>query len=145
MGNCVEFCLGVRTNHSEYVAVSAAKVVGYVKGEVVKRRNDSDTHTNLPKYANTSDVYFRRNRNGVCQARVYINHRTCLDFDWSHPHNNIGDARHFNRGVVHVQEYHWHSDNTVTRLTNEARYMNNHEMKKYGALIKAFCPEVKFR
>jgi hypothetical protein len=145
MGNAVDFTLGIRKVPPEYVAISAAKIVGGVKGEVVKRSNDSDIHTNLPKFSNTSDIYFRQNRNGVCQARVYMSHRTCLDFDWSHPHNNIGDARHFKIGVVHVQEYQWHSDGTFIRLSNDARYMNNYEIKKYGALIKAFCPNVKFR
>ena len=31
------------------------------------------------------------------------------------------------------------------RLSNEARLMNNAEMKKYGPILKKFNPNVKFR
>jgi len=116
-----------------------------VKGTIVKRRG-SDTHTNLPRYADKCDMYFRQNVNGVCQGRVYVNHKMTIDFDWSHSHTNkSGDRRTFRVGVVHVQVWKECSDGTFVRITDNARYMNNYEMKKYGPLLKAFCPSVKFR
>jgi hypothetical protein len=146
MGNDAEFLRGGRRgDNSEYVTVGSAKIVNGIKGKIVKRRGDSDTHSNLPKYAATSDMYFRQNKKGVCQARVYLAHKMCLDFDWSHHHNNEGDGRSFKLGTVHVQVWQWHSDGSFTRLNNNARYMNNSEIKKYGDLIRAFCKSVKFR
>lgn len=69
-----------------------------------------------------------------------------LDFDWSHQHINIGgNGRVFKQGVVHVQIWKENKDGTFTRVSNQARCMNNEEIKKYGALIKYFCPDVKFR
>lgn len=35
-------------------------------------------------------------------------------------------------------------DGTYTRVT-EARSMNNEEMKKYGPILKDYCPSVKLR
>jgi hypothetical protein len=99
----------------------------------------------LPLYANTSDVYFRQNAKGVCLARVYIGQKTYLDFDWSHTHTNKGNGRHFPVGTVHVQIWQEQKDGTFKRLSNEARFMSNYEMKKYGQILKYFCPSVKFR
>ncbi len=91
-------------------------------------------------------MYFRKNNAGVCQGRVYLDHKVTLDFDWSHDHTNNGiDGRHFRRGVVHVQIWQQKPDGTFTRISNGARLMNNAEMKQYGPLIKTFCPGVKFR
>ena len=129
---------------SEYVSIENAKIINGVKGHLIKKAGDSDTHTNLPYYSNSSDVYFRKNTNGVCQARVYVGQKMFLDFDWSHQHKN-SDGKSFDKGVVHVQMWKRNSDGTFTRLSNDARYMNNKEMTRYGALIKAYCPEVKFR
>ena len=78
----------------------------------------------------------------------YISRKMCIDFDWSHTHTNKGtesDGRSFQKGVIHVQTYRVEKDGTTTRLSNNARYMNNSEMKKYGPIIKAFNPDVKFR
>lgn len=145
MGNGIDFfSRDERGRRSEYVSIEPAKVVKGVKGHVIKKVGDSDTHTNLPYYANSSDVYFRKNANGVCQARVYIGHKMFLDFDWSHVHKN-SDGRTFDKGVVHVQIWKQNSDGSFTRMSNEARSMSNYEMSKYGALIKSFSPEVKFR
>lgn len=69
-----------------------------------------------------------------------------LDFDWSHQHINIGgNGRVFKKGVVHVQMWQENKDGTFTRVSNQARYMNNAEIKKYGRIIKAFCPNAKLR
>ena len=146
MGNGYDYyVLGESKEDSEYVTIGTAKVINGVKGKIVKRRNDSDTHTNLPKYANTSDVYFRQNKKGVCQARVYIDRKMCLDFDWSHIHHNEGNGKRFNLGTIHVQIWQSKGNGEFTRLSNDARYMNNSEIKKYGPLIRAFCQSVKFR
>lgn len=147
MGNGANFfSRDERGRRSEYVSVEPAKTINGVKGHVIKKVGDRETHTNLPYYSNTSDVYFRKNINGVCQARVYVGQKMFLDFDWSHQHINIGgNGRVFKKGVVHVQMWQENKDGTFTRVSNQARYMNNAEIKKYGRLIKAFCPDVKFR
>lgn len=148
MGNGIRFFNALASGGAvcEYETVGKAKTVGDVKGEIVKRKDSSSAHSNLPQYAVTSDMYFRENHSGVCQGRVYLDHKVTIDFDWSHEHINIGtDGRHFRKGVVHVQIWKQKSDGTFTRISNGARLMNNAEIKKYGPLIKAFCPDVKFR
>ena len=146
MGNGADFfSRDERGRRSEYVSIAPAKIVNGVKGHLIKKVGDSDTHTNLPYYSNSSDVYFRQNKNGVCQARVYVGQKMFLDFDWSHTHINKGDGRTFSRGTVHVRIWKQNKDGTFTRLSDDARCMNNAEMKKYGPLIKSFCPSVKLR
>lgn len=104
MGNGVDFfSRDEKGRRSEYVSVEPARTVNGVKGHLIKKVGDKDTHTNLPYYSNTSDVYFRKNANGVCQARVYVGQKMFLDFDWSHKHIN-SDGKTFDRGIVHVQK-----------------------------------------
>lgn len=147
MGNGAEFFKAIALGGAkcEYETVSSAKIVAGIKGKIVKRSGTNGSHSNLPQYAVSSDMYFRKNDFGVCQARVYLGHKMTIDFDWSHDHTNKTDGRHFERGVVHVQVWKQNSDGTFTRLSNQARMMSNEEMKKYGPLIKAFCHKVKFR
>lgn len=148
MGNGAEFLKGIALGGAkcEYESVGPAKIVGGVKGKVLKRVGGTETHSNLPYYAATSNMYFRKNHSGVCQGRVYLDHKMCLDFDWSHVHiNKTTDGRRFEIGVIHVQVWKQNSDGSFTRVSEGARYMSNAEMKKYGALIKAFCPTVRFR
>lgn len=145
MGNAVEYPNIRKGNASEYVGIGKARIVNGVKGRIVKRRGDPDTFSNLSIYANTSEVYFRQSEHGVSQARVYVNHRMSLDFDWGHNHRNKSDKRLFKVGTVHVQGWRWKPDGTFERLSDSARLMNNVEMKKYGPIIRAFCPTVKFR
>ena len=145
MGNGSNFFSGdEKGRRSEYVSIEPARIVNGVKGHLIKKVGDSDTHTNLPFYSNTSDLYFRQNENDVCQARVFIGQKTYLDFDWSHTHINKGYGRKFERGTVHVQVWKQNKDGTYTRVT-EARSMNNAEMKKYGPILKDYCPSVKLR
>ena len=100
MGNGADFfSRDERGRRSEYVSLAPARTVNGVKGHLIKKVGDSDTHTNLPYYSNTSDVYFRQNKNGVCQARVYVGQKKYLDFDWSHIHTNI-DGRRFKKGTI---------------------------------------------
>ena len=112
MGNGADFfSRDAKGRRSEYVSLERAKTVNGVKGHIIKKAGDSDTHTNLPCYSNTSDVYFRKNAYGVCQARVYIGQKQFLDFDWSHKHTNQGsDGRSFDKGHVHVQVWKENAD-----------------------------------
>ena len=146
MGNGKDFfSRDAAGRRSEYVSLSEQIEVDGVKGRIIKKKGDSDTHTNLPYYANSSDVYFRKNVHGVCQARVYIGQKKFLDFDWSHEHENKStDGRKFPVGTVHVQVWKENKDGTFSRMSDSARMMNNHEMKKYGGILRAFCPSVKF-
>lgn len=146
MGNGANFfARDYAGRRSEYTSIVPAFTVNGVKGHVIKKIGDSDTHTNLPFYANTSDVYFRRNSKGVCQARVYIGQKLYLDFDWSHYHTNKGNKRIFKEGTVHVQVWEKQSDGSFKRLSGDARSMSNAEMKKYGPILKHFCPWIKLR
>lgn len=146
MGNGKDFfSRDAQGRRSEYTAIAPSKTVNGIKGCLIKKVGDSDTHTNLPYYSNTSNVYFRKNANGVCQARVYIGQKQYLDFDWSHNHTNKSDGRTFERGRIHVQVWKENKDGSFSRMSDSARSMNNAEIKKYGALIKAFCPDVKLR
>lgn len=131
--------------NAAYERIGDYKYANDLRGSIVKRKNDTADHSNLPQFANTSDMYFRQNANGVCQARVYIDHATFLDFDWSHRHTNKGNGRSFERGIVHVQMWTRDKDGSFIRLSDDARMMNNAEMKKYGPLIRLFCKDMKFR
>ncbi|MGI6222389.1 MAG: hypothetical protein ACOYJG_02125 [Prevotella sp.] len=146
MGNGVDFfSRDEKGRRSEYVSLDPAKTVNGVKGHLIKKVGDKDTHTNLPYYSNTSDVYFRKNANGVCQARVYVGQKMFLDFDWSHAHNNESDGKLFPIGTVHVQMWIEGQDGFFHRLSDNARYMRDQEINIYGPILKAFCPNIKFR
>lgn len=90
-------------------------------------------------------MYFRVGKDGnVIQGKVYVDRKHCIDFDWSHKHVN-SNGQSFQKGVVHVQTYEVDSKGVTHRLSDGARYMSNAEIKKYGAIIHAFNPSVKFR
>ena len=145
MGNGKDFfARDTAGRRSEYVSLAPQVTVNGVTGHLIKKKGDTDTHTNLPYYSNSSDVYFRQNKHGVVQGRVYIGNKMFLDFDWSHNHVN-SDGRRFQRGVVHVQVWRENGPADFVRLSDNARMMNNSEMKRYGPLLKRFCPSVKFR
>ena len=129
----------------KYESLGGYKYANGLKGIIVKRKDDPHNHSNLPQFANTSDMYFRQNAKGVCQGRVYVDHATLLDFDWSHNHTNKGDGRSFTMGTIHVQIWTRNSDGSFSRQSNDARLMSDAEIEKYGNLIRAFCPTVKFR
>lgn len=146
MGNGADFfSRDEKGRRSEYEQLAPARIVNGVKGHLIKKVGDKETHTNLPFYANTSDVYFRKNVKGVCQARVYVGQKMFLDFDWSHTHTNKSDDRVFPQGVVHVQLWKEKGNGTFQRLSDNARFMSNKEMKKFGPILKAYCPTVKMR
>lgn len=120
-------------------------VINGVKAKVVKLITDkTGTHSGLPSYANTSTMYLRVGHDGeVIQAKLYKDRKHCLDFDWGHVHKNAGEKTVFPKGVVHVQTY--SVNNIGVRYSNNARLMTEGEIKKYGAILKAFNPHVKFR
>lgn len=89
MGNGRDFLDGKRFgNKSEYVRIGDVVKVNGVTAIVIKQRGADDFHTNLPRYSGNSDIYLRQNENGICQARVYENHKQRLDLDWGHDHQN---------------------------------------------------------
>lgn len=146
MGNGVNFfSRDEKGRRSEYEELMPSKIVNGVKGTLIKKIGDKDTHTGLPYYSNTSDVYFRKNKNGVCQARVYVGNKKYLDFDWSHNHKNRDSNRVFEVGRVHVQVWKEESKGSFIRLSDNARSMSVAEMKKYGPILKAFCHNIKLR
>ncbi len=90
-------------------------------------------------------MYFRVGRdNSVIQGKVYIDRKHCIDFDWSHNHVN-SDGQSFPKGVVHVQIYQVDENGKTHRLSDMARYMTASEIAKYGPIIHAFNPNVKFK
>ncbi len=139
------FSLDAKGRRAKYVAIAPSKIVNGVKVSVIKKRGGPDTHTNLPFFSNTSEVYFRKNANGICQARVYVGQKMCLDLDWSHSHRNTTDGRIFPKGTVHVQVWRENKDGTFSRVSDSARKMSNAEMKRYGSLLKAACSNIKLR
>lgn len=126
----------------------STKIVNGIRGKVIRLKTDPQgDHAGLPTYANTSDMYFRVNHTQeVIQGRYYADRTLCIDFDWGHEHVNYGgDRKVFPKGIVHVQTYSVNANGEITRLSNQARYMSEEEINKFGGLIKAFNPNVKFR
>ena len=131
-------------DHPDYSAVA----INGIRGKVLHYIADGPrNHIGLPQYANTSDMYFRVGPDGkVAQGKVYVNRKHCIDFDWSHNHvNTKGDGRSFSKGIVHVQIYSVNEKGQTIRLSQNARYMNDSEIAKYGEIIHHFNPNVKFR
>lgn len=146
MGNAVVYPTGgFSGSNAQYDHVGTYKFANGLKGCIVKRKDARDFHSNLPKFANTSDMYFRQSVKGVCQGRVYVDHATFLDFDWSHNHTNKSDGRCFKVGTIHVQVWTKNSDGCFTRQSDNARMMSNAEIKRYGPLIRKFCSTAKFK
>ncbi len=146
MGNQREYIPSGGFSQYLYKDESPRVTINGVTGKMISMITDpTGTHAGLPTYANTSDIYFKKGTDGsASQAKVYIDRKTVLDFDWNHDHQN-SDGRVFHKGTVHVQTYRVNPDGSLTRLSKKARFMNNHEMKKYGPIIKYFNPSVKFR
>lgn len=146
MGNGRDFLEGKRYgNNSEYVRVGNPQKIAGLVTTVVKQRNAQGHHTNLPRFSGKSDIYLRQDESGIRQARVYENHKQKLDLDWSHPHQNRkGNKEKFKIGTVHVQEWVENKDGSFQRASNDARYMSEDEIKKYGPVLKSLVPNIKF-
>ena len=146
MGNQREYLQSGGFSQYLYKDESPKVTINGITGKMISLVADpAGTHAGLPTYANTSDIYFKKGKDGLAsQAKVYKDRKTVLDFDWSHTHKN-NNGKIFPKGTVHVQVYRVNADGSLTRLSNLARFMSNHEMKLYGPIIKYFNPEVKFR
>lgn len=60
MGNAADFfSRDAKGRRAEYISIAPSKIINGIKGTLIKKKGDSDTHTNLPYYANSSTVYFR--------------------------------------------------------------------------------------
>lgn len=117
-----------------------------VRGKAVYHIDDpKGGHIDLPTYANTSDLYFRVEEGKVAQGKLYTDRRMVLDFDWDHSHTNTKTGETFPIGTVHVQQYMVDDKGRFKRLSGKARLMTIEEIKKYGPIIRAFNPNVKFR
>lgn len=132
--------------YKDHLGFSAKEVNG-VRGKVLlDQRDPNGQHYSLPAYANTSDMYFKVSKDGeVIQGRLYIDRKSVLDFDWGHTHTNRSDGKTFTKGIVHVQEYSVDNKGKLIRHSDSARLMTDTEIKKYGPLIRAYNPNVKFR
>lgn len=127
-------------NHPDWTPMS----VNGVYGKVVKLKADpTGCHSGLPTFSDSSDAYFKLNKAGeVVQAKIYKDRRQSLDFDWGHSHTNTsGDGKTFPKGVVHVQAY----TSGNNRQSQVARYMTEAEIVRYGPILRAFNPNVRFR
>lgn len=129
-----------------YETIGKERIVNGIHAKVVKLKTDeSGTHSSLPQYANSSDMYLRLGYDGVpCQAKLYVSRRMCIDFDWGHDHKN-SDGKSFPKGVVHIQTYSVNSVGTAKRKSDNARYMSEREINMYGDVLMAFNPNIKFR
>ena len=108
--------------------------------KVVTGIDDKTFHSELPSFSNTSSAYAKKSDeypHDIEQLRIYVDREACIDFDWNHEHQGL------KRGVVHIhylsKDGHFHSDK------KNVRYMNEDEIVKYGKLILAPNPKVKFR
>ena len=117
---------------------------GGLKAKVLQETNDNGTHhTSPPLFSHSSDIYMTRDPDTKIpsQARVYKNHEPNKDFDWGHDHKEHGVVL-FPKGVVHVQTWTKGADGKWNR--SKPRLMTQAEIDKYGALLKAADPNVKF-
>lgn len=142
-------------NQREYVATggfsqylfqdeSPQVTINGVTGKMISKVTDpSGMHSGLPRYGNTSEIYFKKGENGLAsQARVYKDRYSFMDIDWNHTHTNPNGAV-FPKGTIHVQVYKLDTAGNLTRLSSNARLMTAAEFEKYGPIIKYFNPNVK--
>lgn len=110
-----------------------------VQGKIVTEYKDvKEFHSSLPSFSNTSKVYLKLDdlEKNVEQARVYVNRRAALDFDWGHTHGS------YRKGVVHVHEWHKTKDGKWQR-DREPRPMTSYEVYRYGEIIHLANPEAR--
>lgn len=74
--------------------------------------------------------------------RKFVNHKICVDFDWSHNHTNESNGRSFKIGTVRVQEWNMGKDGEFHRISEKARLMSNKEMKSMVRLSKLFVRQL---
>lgn len=111
-----------------------------ISGKVIQRHGDGRSHNGLPKYSNTSAVYFKLDDETriIERARIYNDRHVAYDFDWGHDHKD------YVAGVVHVHVWYLNKNGEWVRGSNP-RLLNSDEINKYGDLLKMANSEVKFR
>ncbi|MGN0029490.1 MAG: hypothetical protein ACI35Q_07190 [Marinilabiliaceae bacterium] len=110
-----------------------------VQGKIVTEYKEvKKFHSSLPSFSNTSKVYFKLDdlEKNVEQARVYVNRRAALDFDWGHTHGS------YRKGIVHVHEWHKTKEGEWQR-DSEPRLMASYEIYRYGEIIHLANPEAR--
>ena len=111
-----------------------------LSGKVIAKIGGKLGHDGLPKYSNTSKIYFKLDENGIIeQARLYEGRQAFIDIDWGHSHHEC------KKGVAHVHKYYKDKNGNWRRDERHVRYLNNAEMKELGPLLKKANPYVKFR
>lgn len=129
-----------------YETVGQSFTCNGVTAKVVKLKTDKDgLHAGLPQCSNTSDMYLRLGPDGLpCQARLFVDRRSFLDFDWGHNHTN-SSGEHFEHGIVHVQSFIVNKNGERKRQSDHARLMTEEEIRLYGPILIHFNPNIRFR
>lgn len=129
-----------------YEGVGEKVTINGVTGRMIESITHKDGDlTRLPTYSSTSDIYFKRGEDGLAsQAKLYVDRKMVMDFDWSHSHTNKKDGVTFEKGTVHVQEYVDKGNGKFKRLSHDARRMTPAEIQKYGPIIRHFNSNVQF-
>lgn len=111
-----------------------------VSGKIIEKQGNDRALDGLPKYSNTSEVYFKLDDQTklIEQARIYKDRQVAYDFDWGHTH------KEYKEGVIHVHEWEMDKNGKWVR-SNKPRLLNNSEIKKYGELLKIANLNVMFR
>lgn len=125
----------------EYEYHQVGETIHYdgLQGKVIVKNN---LQTGLPPHSGKSDFYANidAETGKIIQLRLNRSRASHIDFDWGHEHKNLdGSNLRFSEGIVHVHTYEKGKRNRI------ARYMNNDEIKRFGALLKSLNPDVKFR
>lgn len=116
-----------------------------VEGKII-RKIDGSSFDGLPILSNSSEVYLKRNKDGVItQARIYKDRMPVCDFDFDHSHQNGKRGESFEKGIVHVQEFKKKPDGSWFRDSKHARYMSSKEIERYGELLKRANPNIKLQ
>ncbi|MCD8210646.1 MAG: hypothetical protein LUC37_03755 [Prevotella sp.] len=153
MGNQRQFIRGKGFSISLYETDEkyASVTINGITAKVVRKKGDNNGQGGLPTYTNTSNMYFKEGHNGdIIQGAYYGKDRKIrISFDWAHEHYNDpkkgGNGKRFEKGVVHIHPYTTDENGKVVRKGINARLMTDNEIKKFGAIIKFFNPNVKFK
>lgn len=146
MGNQREYLASGGFSQYLYKDESPKVTINGVTGKMISKITDpTGTHSGLPNYGNTSEVYFKKGKDGLAtQARIYKDRYSYIDLDWNHSHTNTNGTM-FPKGTIHVQVYKIGKNGEPQRLSDNARLMTDAEIAKYGPIIKFFNPNVKFK
>ena len=140
MGNSREYIKsGGFSQYLYYQVGETITACNGVQGKIVTEYKDvKKFHSSLPSFSNSSKIYFKLDDEdkSVEQARVYVDRRAALDFDWGHTHGS------YLKGVVHVHEWHKTKEGKWLR-DSEPRPMTSYEIYRYGEIIHLANPEAR--